>query len=1473
MREQPTAARPWAPDGAVESTAALLAAFPRLPPGAALRRAYCYDLLQSLKLDADGRAELDAWLDDAGFDVVEAEDPRGSTPFGPTPRLAGKVATPAGERVPRGAPKPKTAGAEAPEFAAPRTDGAPAAEPAPNLARAALARRLRGDSDSDSDSDFEYDADGRRVRVRYDADGRRLDDGAASESDESLDADGMPVGRGGDDSDDDDASLDADGVPVAKPAPSAAVLAARAKLLRVSGDADAGVAVAAEDASSDSETSSLAGLELDYVRVDGGDAARADGAAPAPLRVSPAAYLLAGVEAHADDPDSGAARRLLSFRTADGDEVRAVAVAGAGAESLSSAPSILSGSQRRVLGAMVQDHVVGVDLCVVGERGVGKTLVIRDFAAALGYRCRTVFCYKDMGARDLTMRRVTDARGNTEWRRSPLIEAALDGGLAVLDGAHRLAPGVLRSTLGRLLSDREIQLPDGTRLVSPAAYAALREMYEDAALAAKGVLRAHPAFRVVCAGEPPSAHNPWISAELAGLMHYHALAPLSSAEQTSLVRHALEAGGAGAPRALAAGEERALLDYGDALRRAVATESILEPLLLTARRLAQIGAHLRSRPQDGVEDAVDHIFAAYQDFLPAPKRATARRMLRDALVTRGVPTAKERGGASFGRRVSRKRDRAASARCHVAPRVTFGAGSTFYLGDAAGEKRSPRRRDLVPRPPFVEMAAHMWALRDMLVDWSLGRHLLLIGNQGVGKNKLADRLLQLLDAEREYVQLHRDTTVQALTASPTLKGGVVVWEDSPLVKAARHGRCLVVDEADKAPLEVVCVLKALVDDGELQLADGRRLARPAATGDAGADAAADAAARAAGDVPVAPGFRLVVLANRPGFPFLGNDFYRECGDAFACHAVENADEASEVQMLRRYGPGVRVKQVVKLTQAFKKLRAMYDDGAISYPYSSRELVKLVQHLDRFPADGLRGAVADVFGFDAQDPQLHAKLMSVLDAVEESHHEAEAEKPPPPPKAKDDVADKNTRDGEEGPNTRVEYTDKPDGDGASAKTPEGAEGRDAGREAKREARGTAKATQDGVVSEAPTDRDADPSPPPPPPRDRRGAAPGGSDATKTPAGEGSGEAKAAEAQALGFKDGPAAAGGAEDVEAKDDAGAPASTEPRGRATADPGGAARIKDERPVASEGETSEERAQREKVTSALGAEDRRKTLHQLQMTEKDARQYEKLYAAVESQVGVLRAALLGREARERERTWKRLQTHGELDELMLVDGITGATNIYKRRSPDDAARLLSQQLPKRIKFVLDISGSMYTYNRLDGRLTRVLQALIMLMEALDGFEHKYEYSVVGHSGAASAVLLVPWGSPPKTRLERLKLVRKMVTHAQTCKSGDHTLQATKRAVADVAAKAADEYFVFLLSDADFGRYDLTGRDLGAALTADPRVSAYALFIASNFEAAEAIKDELPPGKGFSCYDTSKLIGTLRDIFQASIVFSKHSAH
>jgi von Willebrand factor A domain-containing protein 8 len=46
----------------------------------------------------------------------------------------------------------------------------------------------------------------------------------------------------------------------------------------------------------------------------------------------------------------------------------------------------------------------------------------------------------------------------------------------------------------------------------------------------------------------------------------------------------------------------------------------------------------------------------------------------------------------------------------------------------------------------------------------------------VGKNKVVDRLLHLLGAEREYIQLHRDTTLSSLTVLPSIEDGVLSWQ-------------------------------------------------------------------------------------------------------------------------------------------------------------------------------------------------------------------------------------------------------------------------------------------------------------------------------------------------------------------------------------------------------------------------------------------------------------------------------------------------------------------------------------------------------------------------------------------------------------------------------------------------------------------------------------------------------------------------
>ena len=95
------------------------------------------------------------------------------------------------------------------------------------------------------------------------------------------------------------------------------------------------------------------------------------------------------------------------------------------------------------------------------------------------------------------------------------------------------------------------------------------------------------------------------------------------------------------------------------------------------------------------------------------------------------------------------------------------------IGSVSCPAWPPEQVALVPATLFFEIPQHMMVMQNMLKDLATREHLLLMGNQGVGKNKLTDRLLMLLQREREYIQLHRDTTVGSLTLAPSLREGYV----------------------------------------------------------------------------------------------------------------------------------------------------------------------------------------------------------------------------------------------------------------------------------------------------------------------------------------------------------------------------------------------------------------------------------------------------------------------------------------------------------------------------------------------------------------------------------------------------------------------------------------------------------------------------------------------------------------------------
>ena len=93
---------------------------------------------------------------------------------------------------------------------------------------------------------------------------------------------------------------------------------------------------------------------------------------------------------------------------------------------------------------------------------------------------------------------------------------------------------------------------------------------------------------------------------------------------------------------------------------------------------------------------------------------------------------------------------------------------TLSIGKVNVSKRVPTLPELVPDPVFFENNSQLQVLENMLRSYSAEEEngVLLIGNQGVGKNKLIDRLLNLLNAEREYVQVHRDTCLLYTSPSP-----------------------------------------------------------------------------------------------------------------------------------------------------------------------------------------------------------------------------------------------------------------------------------------------------------------------------------------------------------------------------------------------------------------------------------------------------------------------------------------------------------------------------------------------------------------------------------------------------------------------------------------------------------------------------------------------------------------------------------
>jgi hypothetical protein len=84
-----------------------------------------------------------------------------------------------------------------------------------------------------------------------------------------------------------------------------------------------------------------------------------------------------------------------------------------------------------------------------------------------------------------------------------------------------------------------------------------------------------------------------------------------------------------------------------------------------------------------------------------------------------------------------------------------------------------------------------------------------------------------------------------------------------------------------------------------------------------------------------------------------------------------------MKMLKEYGPSIKETILNKLIQSFDELKLLFDENLIQYPYSTRELVSIVKHLEKYPDGGLVTALQNVIGFDMFNEEVLGHLKDVF----------------------------------------------------------------------------------------------------------------------------------------------------------------------------------------------------------------------------------------------------------------------------------------------------------------------------------------------------------------------------------------------------------------------------------------------------------------------------------------------------------------
>lgn len=235
---------------------------------------------------------------------------------------------------------------------------------------------------------------------------------------------------------------------------------------------------------------------------------------------------------------------------------------------------------------------------------------------------------------------------------------------------------------------------------------------------------------------------------------------------------------------------------------------------------------------------------------------------------------------------------------------------------------------LCKEPSQSELGALRWMMQKAL----LKQDMFLLGPAGPWLRHIAFRFCEVLGREMEYVGITQDTGEADLKQRCEISDGSIEYVDQPPVKAAIHGRVLVLEGIEKAERNVLPLLNNLLENREMSLEDRRFLLSP--------NRAAELLQQLQGDelaklVPVHADFLVIAL----GSPDRGNPLDPPLRSRFA--ALQLRQMPSELlQPLAALAPSLPLSEIERLLLATSLLQA----SGISALGSVVKLLAMSQYL-------------------------------------------------------------------------------------------------------------------------------------------------------------------------------------------------------------------------------------------------------------------------------------------------------------------------------------------------------------------------------------------------------------------------------------------------------------------------------------------------------------------------------------------------